>query len=288
MKVLVTGSTGQLGRELARTCPADIQLIGLTGVDIADDNALRTAFHEIAPDVVINAAAFTAVDAAEQHRERAFAVNAGGAGNVAHACAEHGAALVHISTDFVFDGAQSTPYTPDAICHPLGVYGASKLEGERHVREILGDRALVVRTSWLYSAWGNNFVKTILRLLAERDQIGVVADQVGTPTWARDLAAALWRALRIRLTGLHHWSDAGAASWYDFAVAIAEDATSNGLLATSCAIKPIRTQDYPTPARRPPYSVLDKTATWAGLDVVARHWRVALRDMLAELSEQRT
>lgn len=286
-KIIVVGAGGQLGRELLFTAPGDVQCIGLTRaeLDVADPDAVRRCLEEHRPEQVINAAAYTAVDKAESEPGAARAGNVDAPANLARACAANDVRFIHVSTDFVFDGAASSPYAPAAPTNPLGEYGRSKLAGEQAVRDALPG-ALIVRTAWVYSARGNNFVKTMLRLMAERDELGVVADQVGTPTWAQGLARALWRAVELpALQGIYHWSDAGVCSWYDFAVAIGEEAVSLGLLAREVNVRPIATADYPTPATRPPYSVLDKSASWRDLDVDGIHWRKQLRAMLAESKE---
>lgn len=285
MKVLVTGAGGQLGRELARTAPPGVSLalLGHADCDIGDAAAVQEALARARPDVVINAAAYTAVDKAETEPALAERVNTQGP---AHLAAATGAArLLHVSTDFVFDGSRGTPLRPDDATAPLSAYGRTKLAGEGPVLA-LGARGLVLRSSWVYSKFGANFVKTMLKLMSDRPQLRVVADQVGAPTWAQGLALALWRAVeRPALQGLHHWRDAGAASWYDFAVAIMEDATAQGLLAQPVEVVPIETRDYPTPARRPSYSLLDCADTWRQLQLTPPHWRVNLRRMLAELKE---
>ena len=287
-KVLVVGAGGQLDRELLATAPAALECVALTRaeLDVADAAGVVARFAELAPRLVINAAAYTAVDAAETEPEIAQRANVEGPANLARACAElDDVRLIHVSTDFVFDGEASRPYTTDALPSPLGEYGRSKLAGEVAVRGMLSD-SLVVRTGWVYSRFGNNFVKTMLRLMAERDELGVVADQVGTPTWAMGLAATIWSAVaRPQLAGIYHWSDAGVASWYDFAVAIHEEAHAIGLLERPVRIRPIASADYPTPARRPAYSVLDKTSTWRDFELEGVHWRAQLRAMLAELKE---
>ena len=285
MRVLVAGAGGQLGFELQRSRPLGVELLALSSgeLDLTQAGAVRRRVAEERPAVIINAAAYTAVDRAESERERAFAVNGQGTANLAVAAREAGARLIHISTDFIFDGEKSSPYLPDDRPHPLGVYGASKLAGEERVREILGPATAIIRTAWVYSSHGQNFVKTMLRLLGERETLSVIADQVGTPTWARHLAQALWRMAERELTGVHHFTDAGVASWYDFAVAIQEESLALGLLGREALIRPIATGQYPLPARRPPYSVLDKTGLWQAIDWEPSHWRAALRAMLKEL-----
>jgi len=281
----VTGAGGQLGRELARTAPAQHQVALLSSgdCDIGDEAAVRAMFAREQPDVVINAAAYTAVDKAEAEPEKAERVNALGPSNLAKAGA---CRVLQVSTDFVFDGGQGRPYQPDDATNPLSVYGRTKLAGEAPVLA-LGRRGLVLRTSWVYSVDGSNFVKTMLRLMASRPEIGVVGDQVGAPTWAQGLAGALWRIVeQPGLDGIHHWRDAGAASWYDFAIAIAEEATAAGLLANPIRVKPIGARDYPTPARRPAFSLLDCAHTWAALGITPPHWRENLRRMLGLLKEQ--
>jgi dTDP-4-dehydrorhamnose reductase len=237
---------------------------------------------------VLNAGAYTAVDRSESEPELARAVNAGAPAAFAEALAESGGRLLQVSTDFVFDGSQGQPYAPDHPLAPLGVYGATKAEGERLAIDRLGaDRTCVLRTSWVYGPVGANFCLTMLRLHRQRAEAGqplsVVADQVGCPTATAGLAAACWAAITRGVTGRHHWSDAGAASWYDFAVAIGELGAAAGLLHRPADVVPIATSDYPTPARRPAYSLLDCRATRAALDLPPRHWRAALADVLARV-----
>lgn len=284
MKIVVTGAGGQLGRELARSAPAAHQVSLLTSgqCDIGNADAVRGMLERERPDMLINAAAYTAVDKAESEPEAAARVNALGP---AHLAQDKRLRLLHVSTDFVFDGAQGRPCQPGDATNPLSVYGRTKLAGEAPVLA-LGSRGLVLRTSWVYSAEGSNFVRTMLRLMASRPEIGVVADQVGAPTWAGGLASALWRIVeRPEMAGIHHWRDAGAASWYDFAVAIAEESFTLGLLKNRPQVKPISTSDYPTPARRPSFSLLDCTQTWSATGITPPHWRENLRRMLATLKE---
>lgn len=254
-------------------------------LDITDARHVRERVQALKPSLIINAAAYTAVDAAEADAERAFAVNETGAANVAEAAKFVGARLVHISTDYVFDGTRSTPYPPDAEPNPLNVYGASKLAGERRVTELLGGQAIIVRAAWLYSRYGRNFVKTMLRLFAERDEISIVADQIGVPTWGKSLAAVAWAAgTAPQLHGVYHWADGGTASWYEFAQAIYADARERNLLNRTVKLRAIRADEYPTAARRPPYSVLDAGRTIERLGVRPEPWRSALRHMLNEMT----
>ncbi len=285
MKVLITGAAGQLGSALQATVPAGLEVTATdNALDITRADAVQTALTTLRPALIINCAAYTRVDDAEREPTLAFAINAEGPANLATAARVLGARLIQISTDYVFDGTQARPYSPGDATSPLGVYGASKLAGEQQVLEIAGDHALVIRTAWLYGASGNNFVKTMLRLMREKNELRVVADQIGTPTWTHTLAQAIWAAAqRPSLHGTYHWTDAGAASWYDFAVAIQEEALAFGLLTRAIPIHPIRTQDYPTPARRPGYSVLDKTKSVADFGVALLHWRVALRHVLKDM-----
>ncbi|CAN5287748.1 dTDP-4-dehydrorhamnose reductase [soil metagenome] len=280
MKVLITGAHGQVGRALQRTAPAGVALYptDVVDLDICDPGAVERYFAAHVPDIVINAAAYTAVDKAETDMAAARRLNADAVLNLAQAADFHGSRLIHISTDFVFDGTASAPYPTDAAPAPLSVYGQTKYEGERAA----GPSALIVRTSWVYSTLGSNFVLTMLRLMSERDELRVIADQVGTPTAATSLSQALWALTAQGGVGIWHYTDSGVASWYDFAVAIQEEALSLGMLRHAIPIVPISTADYPTPAKRPSYSVLDKSATVAALGGAAPHWRANLRAMLRE------
>jgi len=282
MRVLVTGAGGQVGRALAESVPAGVTATFLDRrqLDIADAAAVEACLKAHRPQVIINAAAYTAVDRAESEPEMAQAINAKGPANLARAAATLGAELLHISTDFVFSGSQGQPYRPEDRPAPINVYGASKAAGERAIREILGEGALILRTSWVYAPWGQNFLQTMLRLMETRPLLRVVCDQVGSPTSAHSLARALWQAVaRPDFRGTQHWTDAGVASWYDFALAIQEEALALGLLSRSIPIEAIPASAYPTPARRPANSQLDKTEAYATLGA-ATHWRVALRQVL--------
>jgi dTDP-4-dehydrorhamnose reductase len=286
-RALITGAGGQIGLELQATAPSGWVVAAYPSdqLDVTQADAVRAAITAFHPSVVIHAAAYTAVDAAEADADRARAVNAEGTAHVAEAARAVGARLLHLSTDFVFDGAQGRPYAPGDEPRPLGVYGHTKLEGERAAVRILDGQALIVRTAWVYSRHRQNFVLTMLRLMAERSEVGVVADQIGTPTWAGSLAEALWAAAgRTDLSGVVHWTDAGVASWYDFAVAIQEEALAMGLLSRVVTVRPLRTEQFPSRARRPAFSVLEKSASWEALGRTPPHWRVNLRRMLQALA----
>jgi dTDP-4-dehydrorhamnose reductase len=288
MKVFVTGSDGQLGRTLAEMVPDEVDLDGgnLPGLDVTNLPALEARLAAAAPDFVVNAAAYTAVDKAESEPGIAAQVNVDGARNVAQAARAVGARVIHLSTDFVFEGTKNTPYAPADAPAPVSVYGRTKMDGEKAVREATGGDAVIIRTAWLYSRFGHNFVKTMLRLMAERDELSVVADQRGTPTWAGSLAGVIWAAIDNDLPGgVYHWTDGGEASWFEFAEAIYREGRSAGLLDREVTIRPIPTAGYPTPARRPAYSVLDCSATVAALGVEQRPWDERLKQMLAEMRD---
>ena len=297
MKVLLTGAAGQLGQALLASAPHGLVLIacsrsggaGNLGLDLADAEACRAVVHEHRPDWLINAGAYTSVDKAESEPELAQAVNAGAPAAFAQALHATGGQLLQLSTDFVFNGAQGSPYRPEQQVDPLGVYGSSKAAGEAAALQLAGAR--VLRTSWVYGPVGKNFLLTMLRLIGEREQLGVVADQVGCPTSTQTLAAACWRALGVglepaaaaALPQIMHWSDAGAASWYDFALAIGELGVAAGLLDHAAQVKPLTTAEYPTPAKRPSYSLLDCTTSRAALGLEPLHWRKALVEVLARV-----
>ncbi|UIP27215.1 dTDP-4-dehydrorhamnose reductase [Photobacterium sp. TLY01] len=295
-KVIITGHGGQLATELSLTAPSTMHIVSFSSkqLDITNRESVRDTLCNEKPDLIINAAAYTAVDKAESDVEAAYAVNALGSENLAIVCQELSTKLIHISTDFVFDGSKTTPYQVDDETNPLSVYGASKLAGEEKIAAILGGNATIIRTAWVYSVHGNNFVKTMLRLMQEKEQLGVVWDQVGTPTWAKGLAEMIWRLVeqsgssfcadyRSEKPVLLHWTDAGVASWYDFAIAIQELAIEKGLLAKAIPVIPIPASHYPTPAKRPSFSVIDKTAAETASCGRALHWRQQLSTMLEEM-----
>jgi dTDP-4-dehydrorhamnose reductase len=287
MKVVIAGAGGQLGRALLSCVPETATVVGLTRaeLDIGDAAAVMRLTRSLRPDLIICAAAYTAVDRAESQPELAALVNVDGARNLALAALESGARLLHVSTDFVFDGLASTPYPPQARTNPRNVYGKTKLGGELEIRRIMPQRSAIVRTSWLYAAEGNNFLRTMMRLMGAKGHVRVVSDQVGSPTAARSVARVLWAlAGRSDLQGVYHWADAGVASWYDFAVAIAEEAAAVALLPEQIRIDPITTDEFPTPAQRPPFSVLDSHALHAALSLTPCHWRTQLRSVIREMA----
>jgi dTDP-4-dehydrorhamnose reductase len=290
MTILVIGSDGQVGSELVRRGPAaDCAVVGLDRpvLDMTDGHAVQQAFARVRPALVINAAAYTAVDAAEAEPEEAFAVNRDGVANLAQCCAQQRIPLLHISTDYVFDGTQSSPYRETDVPHPLGIYGASKLAGEEVLSERLAEHILL-RTAWVYSAHGKNFVKTMLRLGRERKALKVVTDQHGSPTAAGDIAQALLSIGRQVLSpgfehwGTYHYAGAGHVSWYELAVAIFDLACEFGVGQVP-TVHPITTAEYPTAARRPANSVLDCQRIREVFGIVPRPWRDSLAEVVKSL-----
>ncbi|MBR6001479.1 MAG: dTDP-4-dehydrorhamnose reductase [Bacteroidales bacterium] len=286
--ILVTGAAGQLGSEMRNLAPAskdryifsDVAVIpGVETVrlDITDIDAVRLVCDSEKVDVIVNCAAYTNVDKAESDAAMADLLNNKAAGNLARVAAERGALLVHVSTDYVFGGDACRPYVEDSPTSPLGVYGATKLLGEEAVKAS-GCKYLIFRTAWLYSPYGKNFVKTMIQLTAERDSLKVVADQVGTPTYAADLASVIVKAISDgRRTGVYHFTDEGVCSWFDFACAIRD------LAGNKCDIAPCRSEDYPSKAARPHYSVLDKTKVRSDFSISIPHWYESLKKCIDRL-----
>jgi len=286
VKVLILGS-GQVAAAVAATRRGGHEVVtrARPALDIVDAAAVARAFEEIRPDWVVNAAAYTAVDLAEDQPSQAFAVNDTAVAGLMRAAAHVGCRLLHLSTDFVFDGKSNRAYLPGDATNPLSVYGSSKLGGERHVA---GPGAaapgIVLRTSWVYAAAGKNFVLTMLRLMREKPQLAVVCDQIGAPTWAGGIGRAIWGLIEAQVApGIYHWTDLGVASWYDFAVAIQDEALARGLIPKAIPIAPISSSQYPARATRPAFSLLDSTATRAAIQAPAEHWRHNLRVMLDEI-----
>jgi dTDP-4-dehydrorhamnose reductase len=284
VKALILGAGGQVGQALAATAPAGARIVALDRpqCDITCQADVERAIDEAKPDFVFNATALTAVDRAEAEESAATALNAVAPGFIAGAARAAGARIVHISTDYVFDGRGERPYRPHDAPNPLSVYGRTKLAGEEAVR--LADRqSLTVRTMWLHSAWGANFVTNMLQLMRERQGLRVVSDQIGTPTGARSLASALWALAGAGATGLFHYRDDGSASWHEYALAIQEQARTLGLLDRSIPIEPVATAEHSTAAPRPAFSVLDAAEAWR---IVGRppHWRDSLARTLEEIA----
>lgn len=257
------------------------------GLDIADPAQVEAVLGEAKPECVINTAAYTAVDRAESEPDQARRTNAEGVANLVRWCGENGARLIHISTDFVFDGNAVTPYSPGAEPAPLSVYGASKLAGEAEMDKLAPGQGVIVRASWLYSEFGGNFVKTMLRLMAERDELAVVNDQTGCPTSAHSLAALVWRIVRLPAqSGLYHWHDGGVMSWFEFAREIQKWGLATGMLQREIPIRPISAADYPAAARRPAYSVMDRSRALEDYDMPDRDWRSDLIRVAGAIAEQ--
>ena len=290
--ILVTGSKGQLGQELCFLSTQfplfEFTYVDIEELDITNAEAVQSFFDTKPYQYLISCAAYTAVDKAESNASIAQKVNVEGPRNLALACRKHGTTMLHLSTDYVYHNQQNTPFREDDETCPQSVYAQTKLEGDQVVLQEL-EQAAIIRTSWVYSAFGHNFVKTMIRLGTERKQLGIVFDQIGTPTYARDLAQALLQIIvrlengevsKDQLHGIYHYSNEGVCSWYDFALAIFE------LEGISCNTLPIETSAYPTPAKRPPFSVLNKAKIKKAFNLEIPHWRDALKRMLNELNLQ--
>ncbi len=279
VKIVVTGANGQLGKELKQLSSAfpqfEFQFLSREDLPIHHFELVRNFFNAYHPAYLINCAAYTAVDRAESEKELAFQVNGEAVGVLAAVCKERNCRFIHVSTDYVFDGNATTPYKEDHPTNPQSVYGASKLEGEQQAFRFNPD-SIVIRTSWVYSEFGKNFVKTMLKLMQEREELNVVSDQVGSPTYAADLAAAILHIIGSGKwqPGIYNYSNEGVISWYDFAVAI------KVMSGSSCKINPIPTSQYPTPAKRPEYSVLNTEKISQIFGVQSRDWKISLSTCL--------
>ena len=285
MRVLVLGGGGQVARAVVAAVPSPHQVVvkARGELDIGDARGVALALAETRAQWLVNAAAYTAVDLAEDQPAQAVAVNDAAVGVLAAAASRADCRLLHLSTDFVFDGKSNRAYLPLDQTNPLSVYGVSKLGGERRVLDAEG-AGIVLRTAWVYASAGRNFVLTMLRLMREKPQLSVVCDQIGTPTSASSTAAAIWGLIDAQAPGgVYHWTDLGVASWYDFAVAVQDEALARGLLSRAAPIMPILSSAYPTRAQRPAFSVLDTASTRSLIDAPARHWRHNLRTILDEL-----
>ncbi len=283
MRILVTGAAGQLGNELHNVLeqnkPGITLYTDIHDLDLTDAAAVRKYIVDNEISHIVNCAAFTAVDKAEQEQAICAKVNTDAVKNIAEVAADYGVKVIQISTDYVFDGTAHMPYRESDKVNPISTYGTTKRKGEMVLLSMSPD-AVIIRTAWLYSPYGNNFVKTMLRLGAERSELGVVCDQIGTPTYARDLAEAIYAILTARqwVPGIYHFSDEGACSWYDFTKAIHRIAGITG-----CNVKPIMTDDYPTAAARPPYSVLDKTRIKKTYGITIPHWEESLQNCIKQI-----
>jgi dTDP-4-dehydrorhamnose reductase len=280
--IIVTGANGQLGRELqvlAAAYPYTFVFTDRTELPVDDQQKIDQFFAEQAPAWCINCAAYTAVDKAESDKEAAFRINGDGPGYLAAACRRHNAKLIHVSTDYVFDGSSSTPLSEDDPTDPINTYGASKLKGEEKAMANHPAGTAIIRTAWVYSEFGNNFVKTMIRLMKERPAINVVDDQVGSPTYAADLAHAIMQIVGSPnfVPGIYNYSNEGQVSWYQFAMAI------HGRIHSSCVVSPILSSQYPTPAKRPHYSLLDKTLIRNTYQVIPPDWETSLNTCMARL-----
>lgn len=284
-RILLVGAGGQVGIALQQLMPTGVQLLALNrrALDVTDRHAVTDMVRYFRPDWVINAAAYTSVDRAETESDLAFAINRDGAANIARAVVEANTRMIHISTDFVFDGDQARPYLPDDTVNPVNVYGESKLAGELASQEILGDGLLILRTAWVYAPHGHNFLTTMLRLLNEKDEVKVIEDQVGTPTSSYSLARTILAAIANEVTGIHHWTDAGVASWYDFACSIREQVINSSLSDYSSVVTPIPTSGYPMVARRPVCTLLDKESMRTAINDNGMHWSLELEKVISHL-----
>lgn len=284
MNILVTGCNGQLGNEIQLLEKGNGKHVffntDVNELDITDENAINAFVDANNIDGIINCAAYTAVDKAESNEALCHTLNATAPGYLAAAMGKRGGWMVQVSTDYVFDGTKHTPYSETDPTCPDSVYGRTKLEGEQLVRQHC-ERAMIVRTAWLYSIFGNNFVKTMIRLGKEKTELGVIFDQIGTPTYARDLAVAIMTAVEKGIIpDIYHFSNEGVTSWYDFTKAIHRIAGISG-----CHVRPIHTEEYPTPARRPHYSVLDKTKIKATYNIEVPYWEESLAECISKLDK---
>ncbi|MEM7283580.1 MAG: dTDP-4-dehydrorhamnose reductase [Pseudomonadota bacterium] len=286
MRVLVTGCHGQLGQSLKLCQPAELKKHSLSysSIDLTQTTKLVQFLEQFAPDVIVNAAAYTNVDGAESDKTTAFAVNSEAPKRLSEFAVSKNSRLIHVSTDYVYDGSNHRPYKTSDPTKPLGVYGESKLQGDLNVLETLPGRSSVIRTAWLYSAFGKNFVLTMLKLMGSKDSLSVVHDQVGSPTWASSLAHLIWNIVLSETDhGILHWSDRGEISWYDFAVEIQSLAYEYGLLPHKIPIHPVSSSEYKTVAKRPTYSVLDCSKTVKVTNTEQADWKTNLKLMLQQV-----
>ena len=292
--VLLTGAQGQLGSTFSNFFERSelskkykLEAVDIENIDLTNEESIISAlsFHD--PSTIINCGAYTSVDKAEEEYELASKINNSAIATIAKWEKENGCRVVHISTDFVFDGYKKTPYKPDDITNPLGVYGETKLNGERHILNLLPKKGIIVRTSWLYSEFGQNFVKTMLNLMSEREELNIVDDQIGSPTSAHSLTKILFKIIENKkATGIFHWCDGASISWYDFAIEIQRQAVDQGLLVKKIPIRKISTKNYPTAAERPAYSVLDCETMRNEFNVKEVDWRQELNEVITVIARR--
>ena len=291
--IVVTGAAGQLGQTISRLWSESplpqyqFKALDRSELDLSQPELAIAVLAELKPSVIVNAAAYTQVDKAESDSIAAHLVNAEAVGRIAAWSAENDARLIHVSTDFVFDGTSKTPYEPDQQTNPLGTYGASKLAGEQQIQAMAKQHSAIIRTSWLYSEYGNNFVKAMLRLMGEKEQLSVVNDQIGSPTSTHGLAVLIFAMILNRnAAGIYHWTDGGSISWFEFALEIQRQAVQEGLLSKAIPISPIPASEYLAPARRPAYSVLDRSRALADFDCPSADWKAQLNLVIKELGSK--
>jgi len=290
-KLLLTGSIGQLGLTfslLFKSSPLvhkfDLHEVDIDDFDLSDQQAIPSKLTSYSPSIILNCGAYTAVDEAEDKSELAERINADSVGLISNWCAENSCRLIHISTDFVFNGEKKTPYLPSDKTNPLGVYGRTKLEGEKHILRKLPNSGAIVRTSWLYSEFRNNFVKTMLDLMSKKAELNVVDDQIGSPTSTYSLSRVLMGLIQKEdLSGVYHWCDGASISWYEFAEQIKSYAMRQGKLNLHCRLRPVLTSDYPTKAQRPKYSVLDRSAIMNHLNIDKSEWQSELYEVISKI-----
>ena len=290
-KILLTGANGQLGKtfnlhfENSHLSEKYVLLaFNRDELDLAKRESTMRLLSSHRPSVIVNCGAYTAVDKAETESERARQINDQAVSHISSWAFENNCRIIHVSTDFVFDGATKKPYSPDDLTFPIGVYGKTKLAGERHILKLLANSGVIIRTSWLYSEFRQNFVVTMIRLMKEKPDLGIVNDQIGSPTSAHSLARVLLKAIEQQsICGILHWCDGATISWYDFALEIQRVALACGLLNKKILIKPLGTADYPMMAPRPPYSVLDRTLTLERLGMITTDWRTELKEVIERI-----
>jgi dTDP-4-dehydrorhamnose reductase len=286
--LVIIGKSGQLARKCLQLAGADNAVcLGRDDIDITSESLLQT-LHNISPTAIINASAYTAVDLAESEKEKALVLNCKAVEILSDHCAKHNIHFVHVSTDYVFRGDKGSPYLPEDQYDPVNVYGKTKMLGEQAIQKVNAGGSCILRTSWVYSEFSGNFVASMLRLMEEKEELRIISDQIGSPTSVDTLARACLAAAEHKLTGIHHLTDEGVASWFDFAKSIQRLALEHGLLSKAIPITPINTADYPTPAKRPSYSVLSKDSFKAALPVIELpYWEESLEKVLVEIKAKK-